>query len=150
MCAPCGRLDHARQEDLHAVDHALEVDVDLPVPVVIAGLLDGPKLADAGRIAQQLHRPEDALGFVGGAGVGRAVGDVELDGVDGQLLGGEVRAGLRQMILAHVDDHHAHAGFLGQHLRLPQAHPGAATGDEGHFALQFFHISPCGVPSIAR
>jgi len=68
-----------RHEDLHAVDHALEIDVDLPVPVVVASPLDRPERLTPAVFNNSWIGSEDAFGFVGGMRVGRAVRDVEMN-----------------------------------------------------------------------
>ena len=49
--------EHARQEGVHAVDDAHEVDLDQPAPVLQRRVDDRPGVADAGVVEQQVDGP---------------------------------------------------------------------------------------------
>ena len=85
--------------------------------------------------------PNDALDLIGGAGIGGAVGDVELDGVDLRAALFQLGDGLIERVLAHIGDDHL-AARLGEDLGLAEPGAAAAAGDERHLAREILHVDP--------
>eukprot|EP01137_Pigoraptor_chileana_P006812 Opistho-2@51562 len=123
-------LYHTRHEGLDAVDDALQIDVQLPIPVIISGVLERAEDRHARRVEQQLDRPQLSLHRVGGALIGIPVGDIQFH--RHHIMATPLEPGHRlvQMVLPDVDDRDLAAG-LRKHLRLPQRHARSAAGDEG-------------------
>ncbi len=139
--AALARLDHAGHEGDHAVDHSTQADAHDPVVVLIRGRFGRAERVDARGVEEQLWRAAEHLfDLVGGGGIGRAVGDVELDGVGGGVLGAEVLHGLVEGLLAHIGDHDFTTGF-GEHLCLAETRARSSTCDEEDLVLEVFH--PC-------
>ncbi len=80
--AVAAALDHAGHEGLDAVDDAVEVHADHPVPGLVAHAGGRGRAGDAGVVEQQRHRSEPGLDVVGQRGVRVAVAHVEDGGDD--------------------------------------------------------------------
>ncbi len=122
-------------EGFDAVDDAAQIDAHHPVPVLVLGLVDGRVAADPGIVADDVDLAEDALGLVGGAGEGLAVGHVELDEMVRQVGALQHRRRLVEMVLADIRHHHFHA-VLEKHPRHAEADARGAPGDKGGFAVE--------------
>ena len=123
----------AADEGLHAVDHALQVDAEHPVPVVEGALVERAAGADAGVVAHQVHVAETILGAAGGVLHRVAVGDVELER---QHLGAaRFELGCRggERLGLDVGEHDAHS-LAGEDARHAEADAARAAGDEGCLA----------------
>ena len=107
---------HPRHEDLDTVDHALEVDPEHPVPILVGGFVDRPEQVHPGIVEQQADRAHPRLGLVGGRGEAVARGDVEPDPGHPAIV--EHGERLLDRILPDVGDDHLAA-------RIEQ-HPGEA------------------------
>jgi hypothetical protein len=82
---------HARQRDLHAVDHAVDVDVDHAHRGGLVLVDEAPQRHDAGVIDQHVERAEALLGGVDEGLERVALGHVELEpGGIGTDLGGRL------------------------------------------------------------
>src|SRR5205814_3887412 len=82
--------DHLAQRDLAAVDHAVDVDVDLAVRAGVVLVDEAPDRHDAGVVDEDVDGAERALDLVGELLDRLALGhvEVEADGAATQLLGG--------------------------------------------------------------
>ena len=69
--------DHALERELHAEDHAVQVDVDHPPRGQVVLVDEAPDLHDAGVVDEHVERPELLLGAVEERRERVAVGDVE-------------------------------------------------------------------------
>ncbi len=128
-------LGHARQEGLHAVDHAAEVDPHAPVPQLVGQLRRRRGPGDAGIVDQQRDWPELGFGRVGDARVGFAVAHVERVCLRGRSRR-ELRLGSSEGGGVEVDERQLRAG-AGEGPRDAEANAVAPAGDErrppGHF-----------------
>ena len=129
-------LLHPRHEGLDAVDHALEVDAEHPVPILVGGIVDRPEQVHAGIIEEKRDRAHPRLGLVGGRGEAFARGDVEPD--PGHLAIVEDGERLLDRILPDVGDHHL-AALVEQHPGEAQTDAVGAAGDEGGPAREVLH-----------
>ena len=125
----------AGEEDIDAVDDAVEVDGEGPLPIGAGGLVERARGEDAGVVAEQPQFAEFVVDALRQGFQGVAVGNVELDGEGADFL-------LRQFVgdgLGGVgfdigdDDVHAFIG-AGQGDAAPD--PAAAAGDQGCTSVQ--------------
>ena len=132
-----------RHEDLHAVDDAAEIDRQGAVPGLELGIVGRAAPADAGIVAQDVDPAEDRERLVGGGAQLRAVGNVDLDEMNG-VGAGQRRLRRREMGLVMVgdDDLHPLAEKAADHAEADAAR---TAGDEGHLAAQLAHR-----PSLPR
>jgi hypothetical protein len=136
--------EQVRQEGRDAVDHAADHHAEPPVPIVVTRLLDRSADAHAGVVDEQVHLAERAQRFDGGAGVSRAIRDIEPERQHIGLVAGlgEMRGGAQQVILAHVGDDDLHAGAH-QDLAETEADAVGTAGDECDLALNRIHTCTC-------
>ena len=135
----------ASGEGLHAIDHAVQVDADNPVPIGIGHFLHGPRDPDAGVVADDMHPAECALRLVGGTRHRVAVGDVNAQRDHFGVARREGRRRLRQGLFFDVRDHDLHAG-RGERPRHGQADAARAARDRGDLARYVPHL----VTSLAK
>jgi hypothetical protein len=113
-----------------AVDDAVEIDRQLPVPIVIGRLLQWPEDRHAGGIEQQFDRAEPGLHRIRRGRISGSVGDIELDRHHLEI--GLVEPGHRlvEMVLADIGDGDLASG-LREYLGLAERYSRSAAGDEG-------------------
>jgi hypothetical protein len=133
--------DHARQRELGAEDHAVQIDVDHPPRRLIALVDEPPNLHDPGVVHEHVDRAELALGLVQEAGERVAVGHVQRQGHSAptELCGGPIR-----LLGIDVADRDPHA-LAQQRLRSGSPDPARSAGDgrrlSGEDARLFGHGS---------
>ena len=137
-------LAHARQDRLHHEQHALDVDGEDAVPLLLGHLLETRRRVDAGVAAEDVDAPELVDGSLDGGRTRRLVGDVGLheNGLGAgaaQLFGGR---GAGALVDVDDDDVGAlrgeHAGYA-----APDALGGAGY-DGGLVVESSTHWSPPG------
>ena len=89
------RDEEAREDDLHPVEDAGDVDVDLALGGLVGLLEERAELHDPRVVDEDVDRPELLLGVLDELLDRRAVGDVELEGdrPRAELVGGALRLG---------------------------------------------------------
>ena len=132
---------HAREEGLDAVDDAVHVDREGPVPIGLGRLADDSAGQDAGVVDEQVELAEFGVDLLGQPFVGNGVGDVEVDGQRLDLLRFDLcRYRLRGAFLdIGEDDVHP---LIGAGESDTPSDPGTGTGYQRHFAAQFVHRAP--------
>ncbi len=114
MCPRVAR-DHARERELHAEDHAVEVDVDHPPGGRVVLVDEAPQRHDPGVVDEHVQRAELLFGAVQEGRKGRPVGHVQRQR-DGARA--RARAAVRSARLeVDVADRHAHAAAQERALR---------------------------------
>ena len=132
---------HPREEGLDAVDDAVEVDRERPVPVGLRRLTDDSAGQHAGVVDQQVQLAELVVDALGQPLVADGVGHVEVDRQRLDLLRLDLRRdGLRRAFL-HIGEDHVHPLVrAGQRDAASNARSGA--GHQRHLAAQVVHASP--------
>ncbi len=137
--------DHLLERDLHAEDHAVEVDVDLALGRQVVLVDEAADLHDPGVVDQHVERAELALGLVEEGREGLALGHVERqrDGARAELIGGGARG-----VEVDISDRDLHA-LAEQRLRGGTADPARSPGDRcglsGEDAGLLGHVLPPGL-----
>ena len=129
-----------RQEASDAMQHAHQVDVDHPAPVVERDVIDAAAGGDAGIVADHMdvaERREGGLRRALDAGGVRDVAGAALD-VGRDLA--QAFDGFTQRIGLDIGDHHLHAG-AGKSPRHRKPYPSGPAGHEGRLAGKLTHGS---------
>ena len=125
-------LPHRRQHRAHAVEHAVEIDLDQPVPALQFHV--GPatlRHVDAGAVDQQVDPAVFGEDLVGGLVDVSLLADIERDRFRLAALFGDVGDHAFEFFLAAARNHHDPA--IGrQKFRARLADSAAATGHPGH------------------
>ena len=127
-----------RQEALDAVEHAHQVDVDHPSPIIQRDVVDAAAGSDTGIVAHHMHMPERVECGLRRALDACGVGDIA-DGaanVRGDFLQAFDR-GL-QRIRLDIGQHHFHAG-LGKRPAERKSDACGSAGHKGRLAGEFSH-----------
>ncbi len=119
--------DHPLERELHAQDHAVQVDVDHPPRREVVLVDEAPDLHDPGVVDEHVDRAQLLFGSVEELREGGALGDVEWQG---DRAGAQFRGGLGSCLVVHVAYRDLHAlgeeGFGGGTPDTP-----GGTGDRG-------------------
>ena len=141
---------HARQRDLHAVDDAVEVDVDHAHGRRLVLVDEAPHGHDAGVVDQHVEWAEALLGGVDEGLEGVAPGYVEREAGH---VGAHLGRGLLGQLGVEVPDRHLHA-LAGEGLRRRLADAARGAGDRGHLADEdaglLGHVRTCLQPKSER
>jgi phosphoglycolate phosphatase len=132
---------HMRQERANTVDHAHQVDVDHPAPIVDRDMVDAAACGDTGIIAEDVDFAEGGKGRVGGAFDLIGIGDITGNAANTIAVPGEAFQCLVQRPLLDIGQYHLHA-LIRKGLRHREANTGRPSGDEGCFSLEFLHRHP--------
>ncbi len=132
MMQPSCLLAHRRQHRAHAVQHAVEIDIDELVPAF--QLHVGPaafRYVDAGAVDQQVDAAVTAEDLLGGLVDVGGDADIQRDRLGLAAVFGDLRHHGIQRIFPPPRNHHRPA-IGGQRLRPGLADPAAAAGHPGH------------------
>ncbi len=72
-------ISHMRQEGTHAIDHADQVDIQNPAPVVERDMVDAAPSTNPGVVAQNVDVAEGGKGRFGSGVDGSGIGDIAND-----------------------------------------------------------------------
>src|SRR5262245_8428695 len=123
---------HRRQHRAHAIEHAVEVDLDELVPAFQFHLSPAAlRHVDPGAVDQEVDAAMRGHDLVGGLVDVGLVADIELDGLGLAAFFGNVSDHAFEFFLATARNHHGPA-VGGEEFRPGFADTAATTGHPGH------------------
>ena len=128
-------------EGAYAVHHAVQVDAEHPVPVVVGHLVDAASDGDAGVVAHHVHVAETRFRRRRRRRHVVAVGYIHLQREKLGVARLELVPGGIECRLFDVGDHYLHAG-RGERPRHGEADAACAAGDECSLARYLPHARP--------
>ena len=141
--------EHAGHEGLDAVEHAVQVDVEHPVPTRVVGLEVGARCADPRVVHQHVGAPELGVDPISERGHRLPLGDVDRhrDGIAAVRddAGGHGLGGVEPVV--GDDDGHA---FACEPFGDGLPDPAARTGDDRDLAPELFHRGSLSDPTNAK
>ena len=133
---PRPALQHLPAEGAAAPEHAVEIDVHVEAPVIVAGVFRAHvALGDAGVVDEDVDRAVLALDLRRRRVHGGRLGDVELNAGDVETELPEFGRRVGDAVGHQFGDHHLRAR-LGQGLRAGEADALPAAGDDGNAAAE--------------